>query len=323
MKRIFVIIVFVLSNFSGFTQTFSPTTIVKTPMYSIVPNAQILTGVEVPYTPSELVAYEANLKTLYGNDVQVLGGPTWRYNCHAYAWHMSDGGPHKVWINSPGHHKYWQDGTYTKVVGATDITAPNGARVVYDPIPVDPFNPGDHSAVKISTGMYVSKWGSLGLIQHPPNACPSMYNASIPKDFYVKSVPPGFDFVIHNTTQICLSNITVEFRAKVGNNAIAKVIDRDPFETLCYDESLCCEPYNMGYTLSGSPGTPITNMELTLVADYSTSGYATVRADIDGGAWSYSSAKHVNAGSNTFVFNLNGSSTVPDASRRLLTIHIY
>ena len=323
MKRIFVIITLVLSDFyAGIAQSYAPTADVKTPMGNTVPSAYIHSGYDVSYTSSELAAYEAELKVLYGSSVQLLGAPTFKYNCHGYAWHISDGGSHTVRIDWPGHYQYWQDGSYAKVFGATDITAPNGARVVYDP-----NGYGDHSAVKISTGTYVSKWGAMGLVQHPPNACPSNYNAFNAKDFYVKTLPsgvPGFDFIIHNTTQMCLSNMTVEFRAKVGNNAIAKLIDRDPYGTICGNQSLIGGPYDTGYPISSPPGTPITNMEVTFIANYSSSGYATARASIDGGGfWSYSSSKIVNSGSDIFVFNLNVSVNVPCASRRILEIHIY
>jgi len=206
MKRIFVIITLVLCNlYASIAQTHTLTTLVKTPKGSTVPNAYIHSGYDFNYNSSQLAAYEAEMKMLYGSNLVLLGPPTYAYNCHGYAWHMSDGGLYTVWINTPGYKIYWEDGSYVKVVGATDATAPNGAIVVYDP-----NGTGDHTAVKISTGIYVSKWGAMGLWQHPPNACPSIYNASSPKNFYVKAVLPpslsGPGFVCVGTQETFIVN---------------------------------------------------------------------------------------------------------------------
>jgi hypothetical protein len=193
MKKIFVIITFVLFNlYAGVAQTYTPTTSVKTPKGTTVPNAGTLSSADLNYNSSQLAAYEAEIKMLYGSTLVFLGPPTYKYNCHAYAWHISEGGSN-VWIGTPGHKKYWEDGSYAKVVGANDASAPDGAKVVYDPT-----GNGDHSAVKISSGVYVSKWGATGLWQHPPNACPSIYNSYNAKDFYIYNIAPIFagDYLI-------------------------------------------------------------------------------------------------------------------------------
>lgn len=85
------------------------------------------------------------------------------YNCHGYAWHMSNSSSVKnqaIWINYPDN--YWSSGSYST------STETNGRKAYY--------TYGDHSAVVLQqTGgnlIYRSKWGSCSLMIHPRNACP-------------------------------------------------------------------------------------------------------------------------------------------------------
>ena len=100
--------------------------------------------------------------------------PTLKYNCHGFAWCYSESGP-KVWINSPNHAQYWNDGSYIEVAEAI------ADKVVYS---------GDHSAVRVSSSLYWSKWGGGYLVSHSPNNVPSIYGS--PTTYYMKA--PSLSF---------------------------------------------------------------------------------------------------------------------------------
>lgn len=86
------------------------------------------------------------------------------YNCHAYAYHVSEGG-NRVWINNtlPGGdcdatltnniNQYWKDACIIQVANES-----NAEKVHY--------YRGDHSAIRLSNGMYQSKWGNYPLVKH-------------------------------------------------------------------------------------------------------------------------------------------------------------
>lgn len=106
-----------------------------------------------------------------------LDDATCTYNCHAYAWYISEGGEH-CWIDAklPGTQaiddnvkNFWEDGTYVK---CDSIEA---EKVFY--------YKGDHSAIVVSPGVYISKWGPCHVFQHAPNDCPYI---STDKRFYKK-----------------------------------------------------------------------------------------------------------------------------------------
>lgn len=83
-----------------------------------------------------------------------------QYNCHGYAWHVSDGG-NKVRIEGgPGPYI---DGDYHSYV-LTDNT--DTLRKVY-------YNGVRHSAITTETqDIVISKWGNGALVRHAVNDCP-------------------------------------------------------------------------------------------------------------------------------------------------------
>lgn len=95
----------------------------------------------------------------------LLSDASARYNCHSYAWNMSDGGD-TCWINeynndkNPNIAKYWTNDYYS------ETTEANAVKIYY-------YN-GDHSAVasKSVSGMYESKWGQAPLMRHAPGYGP-------------------------------------------------------------------------------------------------------------------------------------------------------
>lgn len=100
-------------------------------------------------------------------DVTIVSEGTCTYNCHAYAWYVSEGGS-KCWIDGtyddkPNIANFFTDGTYI------ETTNPQGGDKVY-------YKNGDHSAVVYSGDVFTSKWGQLPLVRHKYNRCP--YNST-------------------------------------------------------------------------------------------------------------------------------------------------
>ena len=116
-----------------------------------------LPGYDPPFTDDEIAlmkAYELQF------NLEILGPATRSYNCHGYAWHVSEGGA-QVYIgygpNAPNHPEsiYWEDGSYEEI-----FIAEPGAKAVY-------MN-DNHSAVVCSddTDYFISKWGDFQLVRH-------------------------------------------------------------------------------------------------------------------------------------------------------------
>ena len=92
---------------------------------------------------------------------------TTSYNCHAYAWHISQQGD-IVWIGYYSGQEddediYWTDGSYIR------LNSESGADKIS-------YYQDNHSAIQTSTqGTYKSKWGEGPLMQHARNYGPSTY----------------------------------------------------------------------------------------------------------------------------------------------------
>lgn len=104
------------------------------------------------------------------------------YNCHSYAWNISDGGS-RCWINAAKKltydnlMKYWTNDYYGQTSNENNAT-----KIFY--------YKSDHSAIKSSVaGMYESKWGKLPLMRHAPNYGP--YNNMDTRYYYTKAFHNG------------------------------------------------------------------------------------------------------------------------------------
>ncbi|MDD2951570.1 MAG: hypothetical protein PHC95_00150 [Parabacteroides sp.] len=93
----------------------------------------------------------------------LISSATSTYNCHAYAWHMTEGGS-AVWMGASINptNVYWLDGSYISTTGAATKVS---------------YLSDNHSAVTTSTpNIFISKWGPSALMRHPKAHCP--YDAS-------------------------------------------------------------------------------------------------------------------------------------------------
>ena len=154
-KNIFLyLFLFVLGNIALCAQ------IVYTPRGSKVNNVSSGTS----YSTSELAAQTAIMAQTYPNAI-LLSSYSNSYNCHGYAWHMSEGGD-EVWID-PTPSIYWTDGSYLETT-SDDL---DFEKIYYVSTNLSVY--GDHSAIRSDDeGYFVSKWGSLGLYKHLPLYCP-------------------------------------------------------------------------------------------------------------------------------------------------------
>ncbi len=149
---------------------------------------------------SNCVSYIENL------DAEIIDAASQRYNCHAYAWHMTEGGG-EVWI---GAHRtgtdcptpdeaqwvediYWTDGSYYEVTGLTpsEVTSNHASKVNW-PLPWD--DDGNHSGITTDrAGYFISKWGVWPLVEHWWNDSP--YNDSLLRFYqrYDPNLAVGFE----------------------------------------------------------------------------------------------------------------------------------
>ena len=165
MKTTFSSILFVLVTLFNFTPLFAEVIGVST-IYTKGGKA-----VEVFFCSDmdsiSKVQYNAEYQKEFPN-ATILASSTAKYNCHSYAWNLSDGGTTVCWINtlttsdSPNVSNYWTDGYYY------ETTEANAKKIHY--------YKSDHSAIVSATvpGMYESKWGAMPLMRHAPNYGPYM-----------------------------------------------------------------------------------------------------------------------------------------------------
>ncbi|MGP1476180.1 MAG: hypothetical protein ACTTJK_01725 [Phocaeicola sp.] len=165
---------------SGFSQTVT----LHTPMGNAVSAMQ---RTEI-FSDAEKAQYRQQVLQEY-NNVEVIGDATTTYNCHSYAWNMSEGGP-VCWLNSvPDLHYYWDDGSYVETIES------QAEKVRY--------YAGNHSAIKDpqNNNMYISKWGALPLVRHPLNVGPPEYSMNHRKFYKHKELEVSGSVMIGKNEQ--------------------------------------------------------------------------------------------------------------------------
>lgn len=98
---------------------------------------------------------------------EMLAPSTNAYNCHGYAWHMSEGGDAR-WIGkdrTTDEDIYMSDGSYIEVPAGTSLR-----KVSYQN--------ADHSAITTGqSNMLISKWSYGPLMRHAPDDSPFTYSS--------------------------------------------------------------------------------------------------------------------------------------------------
>ena len=151
------------------TRSITPAS-VYTPNGTLVNDTYIINEYDYVYSQDEL-SNLANYLYVNYNGAVLLAQPSVKYNCHAYAWHMSEGGT-EVWMGyqtNTAENVYWTDNSYTEVPEciATKVSYPETAN---------------HSAIRVDSIWYISKWGAGPLVRHHPDDCP--YSPTIPRKYY-------------------------------------------------------------------------------------------------------------------------------------------
>ena len=179
MRKIILILSLCCTAYFGIAQSWDdyvPFTALRTPKGSEVRDTWRFTGMEIIWGSNELADYDEYISETY-NGATRIGDPTRTYNCHAYAWRMSEGYTDPVWIGVKPRLDpvsiYWTDGSYIEVPENV------ATKVVYV---------GNHSAVRINSSTYRSKWGAGPIVEHGPNDVPIEYhnhNSSNPKRYFI------------------------------------------------------------------------------------------------------------------------------------------
>ena len=138
------------------------------------PNGTAVTGAVLSeLTPADIRDINSMQQSRFPYALKIRE-PSRRYNCHSYAWY-SQSPDNTIWIGfeeiyQDEYKKYWEDGSYVAIttvtgdINAIPYAAPVGSKVFY--------NNGNHSAIKVGTHTFVSKWGPWGLYEHIPDDCP-------------------------------------------------------------------------------------------------------------------------------------------------------
>lgn len=179
-RNIITIILVGMSVCSLKSQILTPA-MIQTPNGSYVPDSYYISGV-AEYNTYYLPSLTQYISSTY-NGAELIDVPSEKYNCHAYAWHMTEGGD-TVWIGRQyptSENIYWQDGSYI------EVAENNATKVSY-------HETGNHSAIRLNSTWYQSKWGANALVKHHPNDVPVIYHPELQKKYYARHpsiVGPG------------------------------------------------------------------------------------------------------------------------------------
>lgn len=157
-----LVIVLVFTSVSSLGQpTYSPTTI-YTPLGTLV-EALIFERPDLyDLSQTEKDDWRNHWLDYYENRIKFDAEATRTYNCHAFAWWMSEGGS-TVWVDAPEEEKYWEDSSYIEVSSQFSAT-----KVFYGQGPGN-----DHSAITTPIeGRFISKWAYWPRFVHDANDCP-------------------------------------------------------------------------------------------------------------------------------------------------------
>lgn len=196
-KKIIITVIIAFYIIKSFAQTY-------TTIYTKGGQAINVTIYENDLEDDYIQEMNEECRTMFPN-ATFLNDASIKYNCHSFAWNISDGGSIVCWMKQktdgkPNISKYWTDDYYS------ETTEQNAVKVFY-------YN-SDHSAIVSPTvkGMYESKWGSWPLMRHAPNYGP--YDKMNERKYYCHIVPEVIygrincdDVTIKNTSSYYMATI--------------------------------------------------------------------------------------------------------------------
>ena len=140
-------------------------------------------------------------------EAQEIAPATALYNCHSYAWHDQTEYDN-VWINRTSRSGFFQLQNFMNGDIYTSCSESEASLVYY---------PSDHSAVRLPSGLYVSKWGAAPLMIHAPEYCP--YSASNRQFYKIKTNLPTYKSdLISGPTRVTPGSIVTFNRSYIANS---------------------------------------------------------------------------------------------------------
>ena len=123
------------------------------------------------------------------SEASFLLGSSAKYNCHSYAYLVTEGTTTLYWLNNSEMFKFWSDQSYVS-------TSETDATKIYYSV--------DHSAIKSTNGKYKSKLADGPMMEHAPSYGPTVFMGGT-KTYYKKGPPK-----ISGPTSFC-ANTSVSF----------------------------------------------------------------------------------------------------------------
>lgn len=177
------------------------------------------------FSPAEIEEQNNYTRNAYPQAI-ILSSATRTYNCHSYAWYLSEGGTKNVWINSieegaANLENYWTDGSYS------ECSSSEAQKIHY--------YYGDHSAIKSSTGqgLYESKWGALPLVRHAPDYVPYNYLSDYRRYYRRSYIVGNYNTSIGSSGSFAtkVSDEHVEINVRAGGNVTINLSNYIPVYT--------------------------------------------------------------------------------------------
>lgn len=114
MKKLIILLPFCVYTYLVNAQSYTPV-IVETPNQTSFYADSLTSGDLTSTQKNDARNFWLNC---YNNRITYINEATYKYNCHGYAWNVSEGGS-KVWIDTPDDDKYWDDCSYLEVTNQT------------------------------------------------------------------------------------------------------------------------------------------------------------------------------------------------------------
>ena len=154
-----------------------------------------------------------------------IGDASPQYNCHGYAWHVSEGGGNVDMSIFGEVKKYWEDGSYIQVSDEKDAK-----KIEYYNINGNGEKTPSHSAIASPLqGVYISKWALCGLYKHRADICEPMVTNTRNRDYYVPTKIKGcVNIPIYSLKSYSVANITNgNFLWTSSNNIVINNINKN------------------------------------------------------------------------------------------------
>lgn len=242
-----------------------------------------MTLISGDYSASEVSACNSYWSSRYPQASR-QGDCTYKYNCHSYAWH-NPSTSNNVWVGyetATAEDKYWTDGSYVLIVSTTTTTipsVPDGTKVSY--------TSDNHSAVKVSSTQFRSKWGPGPLMLHTPGYSP--YNSSTFSYYRLASTCPSNisgwkgeywnNRTLSGTPWLCRDDASVDFNWGTSNPQPGTAFPSDNFSARWVRTVNFSSSGTYRFTLGGDDGVRLWVDGVLIIDQWRDQPYTTYTAD--------------------------------------------